>query len=87
MKIRTLLKSINRYTDVEIVDVDYRRIYWGKTYRMDKDVWNYLVNKDVAEVNPFIFGETTNGDKLQGVAIQIRLASPDDGFGKHGEDT
>lgn len=55
MKLKKFIKSFNSTTLIEVVDGEYRRIYWGETMELlgDKYAIKFLASRDVVEANLF----------------------------------
>ena len=70
MYVKELLKHINSHQLIEIVDIDFRRIYYGLVHGIDKYTWEYLTALKTAEINSFL-AETGKG--IFEPAIQIRI--------------
>ena len=60
MYIKELLKYLNPHTLVEIVDSDFRRIYYGLVHGIDKHTWEFLTALKTLEINSFL-AETNKG--------------------------
>ena len=60
MYIKQLLKHINPHTLIEIVDVRFRRIYYGNLHGIDKCTLELLTSLRTLEINPFL-AETNVG--------------------------
>lgn len=60
MYIKQLLKHINKHSLIEIVDTDFRRIYYGDLHSVDQDTYEFLTALKTLEINPF-FAETSLG--------------------------
>lgn len=72
MYVKELLKHINPHNLIEIVDVDFRRIYYGCMVEMDNFTWNLLTSLKTAEINSFL-AETEQG--IFEPAVQIRIGT------------
>lgn len=70
MYVKELLKHINQHNLIEIVDVDFRRIYYGCKHGIDKYTLDLLTALKTAEINSFL--AETGPSKFE-PAIQIRL--------------
>ena len=60
MYIKQLLKHINPHSLIEIVDTDFRRIYYGDLHGIDKYTYELLTALKTLEINPFL-AETNLG--------------------------
>lgn len=70
MYVKELLKHINPHILIEIVDSDFRRIYYGTMHGIEKHTWEFLTALKTAEINPFL-AEVDKG--VFEPAVQIRV--------------
>lgn len=70
MYVKELLKYINPHSLIEIVDSDFRRIYYGLVHGLDKYTLELLTALKTAEINSFL-AET--GTARFEPSIQIRI--------------
>ena len=54
MKIHQLLKKINATNLIEVVDEDYRRIYYGRAKEVNAEEWKFLTSWIVLGLNSFL---------------------------------
>ena len=72
MKLNELLKKIPRQTLVEVVDLDYRRAWYGEPQEITKFELGYFKGAEVECVDTFI-AEVGEGEFRTAIQVKVRF--------------
>lgn len=72
MYIKQLIKHINSHQLIEIVDSDFKRIYYGTLHGIDKYTWELLTALKTLEINSFL-AETSKGVFEPSIQIIVNI--------------
>ena len=73
MKLNELIKKIPSKNLIEVVDLDYRRAYYGEVGEIDKFTIKFFKSKEVESIDVFM-AEVDDG-KFE-LAMQVKFREP-----------